>query len=219
MPEWLSGYLTLETLVPVGTVGVVLFLDFIFRRVAYNRSDPLSFSLLGFSFLLVVTDVSLKVIEIFDKRKDPNYSGADDIILVLIAFAYVLSTIVIFYLAKIAHVAFQNEQQKLIHNYLENLRNTNPTGNGVWGALEALGKNMIEPDLYENNPAKREKRIEFLERVRDLAGVTINPEEEQGNLIVGKGPARRWARVTYAFTFVFALAVTLYFFAERNSAH
>ena len=78
-------------------------------------------------------------------------------------------------------------------------------------ALEALGKSMIEADVFRWNRVKKGKRIKYLQLVLDCTGIqSINPTVDQRELLVHEG--RFGLRCWYIATFVFGLAGTLWFY-------
>lgn len=204
-------FFTLPILRPVATVAVlalVLVIDFVFRRDVYNHSDPLSFSILGYSVLLVVPVAFLRILQ--GIKTEPSLHVEVSISFLIAAFVYIVLLFVIFPLARNAHRASILAQERTITDYLNTLRPANAQ-NGVWGALEALGKSMVEPDVFQRNPAKADKRIEYLGLVKKFTGIPeIDPIADQRKLLVGKG--RFVAQFWYMATFFFGLASTLYFY-------
>jgi hypothetical protein len=211
-PKMINSLLTLSFLKPIAIVGVlvlVLVIDFVFRRNVYNRSDPLSFSILGYSVLLVVPIVFLRILE--GIKTDPTiHVEMSNIGLLIGAFVYIVLLFVVFPMATNAHKDFLLAQGKRITAYLHSLPLEAPQS-GVLEALEALGKSMIEPDVFVRNRAKAIKRIEYLLLVKTSTGIeAIDPMVDQEKLLAREG--RLWAQFWYVATFLFGLASTLYFY-------
>jgi hypothetical protein len=207
-----SSLLTFSFLKPIAFVAVlvlVLVIDFVFRRNVYNRSDPLSFSILGYSFLLVVPIVCLRIVEGI-KTEPSLHLEMSNVGLLIGAFVYIVLLFIIFLMATSAHKDFLLAQGKKITSYLRSLPLTTEQA-GVLEALEALGKSMIEPDVFVRNPAKAIKRIEYLVLVKTSTGIqSIDPIVDQQKLLAREG--RLWAQFWYVATFLFGLASTLYFY-------
>ena len=96
-------------------VVLVLLIDFVFRRDVYNRSDPLSFSILCYSLLLIVPTVLLKILAAV--RAEPNRHDAPASFLIS-AIVYLVFLFIILFFARNAHKALLLAQEKNIANYL-----------------------------------------------------------------------------------------------------
>jgi hypothetical protein len=126
------------------------------------------------------------------------------------AFVYIVLLFIIFPMARNAHKDFLLAQGKKITAYLRAL-SLPAAQSGVLEALEALGKSMIEPDVFVRNPLKAVKRVEYLELVKTATGIeAIDPTVDQQKLLAREG--RLWAQFWYVATFLFGLASTLYFY-------
>jgi len=175
---------------------LVLWLDYLMRKDIYNRADPLSFSLLFYSFVLVVTDLGVKLVQLLRGNPDNKFF--------YIASGYLLLGLIIF-----------------VDDYLDRLRKNPVVGANVpedfWPALKRLGKDMVEPDAFRNSKFKRKKRIEFLKLVQQLTSTRTEPAEEQEKflaeeqekLLVNDVGVKNMARVGYALAIVFGLTGTL----------
>lgn len=189
-------------------LGVVLIIDFFFRRDVYNRSDPVSFALLLYSFLLVSSDTGLNIVRQIT-GKDVNLS------LVIAGAIYLGVVFAVFQFAKFAHKNFKAAQDDTVREYLESIRSSATAPDAVWRALEALGTSAIEPDVFLQQKTKRKRRIEYLKLVRQLTGAAIEPELDQEKLLVQERSTRLVAQIGYSVASSFGLLSTLYFFFVR----
>jgi hypothetical protein len=209
MPSFLP---TLESTVgavlTLVVLGVVLTIDFFYRRELYNRSDPVSLSLLGYSFLLVLSDAGVNFLR---QIRTHQFDG----FFLTAAVIYLGTVFGVFQFAKGAHRNFKLAQEKRVRDYLAGLQRTITAPSGVWRALEELGTGTIEPDVFVRNQAKENRRVEYLRLVAELTNAPVNPEKDQENLLVQEKSVRKVARAGYIIAFVFGLLSVLFFFYVR----
>lgn len=210
MLDPLLTYADSRSLLTVAVLVVVLLGDFLFRRNLYDRSDPLSFSILGYSFLLVIPIVLLQMIH-GGKRNETEQN---------IAFLYILCFFIIFLLTREAHKRLIAKQQERVVSYLNGLRRTANANNmivadGVWDALEELGKWMIEPIAFRQSGSKSEKRDEYFRLVNQYTRCQLAKPEDQADLRIVKGQVLWWARVCYSVSLCVGVISTLYFYRSH----
>jgi hypothetical protein len=145
----LTPYLTTVSMARVGVLLFVLVADFGFRRFVYGRSDPLSFSLLIYSFLLVASDSFLKILSVPTSDVQPPPRG------LIPGLVYLALFVVIFLLATLAHQGYKLAQEEKIQAYLRTLLPKNADQTAVREVLEKLATTMIEPDAFEILPSRR----------------------------------------------------------------
>ena len=196
------------TLLSLVVLGVVLLIDFFYRRELYNRSDPVSLSLLGYSFLLVLSDAGINMLK---QIRTHQFDG----FFLTAAVIYLGCVFGIFQFAKGAHRNFRLAQEKRVRDYLASLQRTITAPPGVWRALEELGTGTIEPDVFVRSQSKENRRVEYLRLVADLTNAQITPEEDQANLLVSEKRVRQIARAGYITAVVFGLLSTMFFFFVR----
>jgi hypothetical protein len=196
----------LIAIAPVGVVILVLLIDFVFRRDVYNRSDPLSFSILCYSLLLIVPTVLLKILAAI--RAQPERHDAPPSLLIS-AIVYFVGLFIIQFFARNAHKALLQAQEKRIAAYLRSHWPTHAQSD-VRDALEALGNSVIEPDVFVKNRAKAKKRVEYLQLVKRVTGSDSIKTEDQEDLLASEG--RLAAQIWYVITFLFGLTSTLVFY-------
>jgi hypothetical protein len=207
--------LFIAALPSVLAVVLVLTFDFVFRMQVYDRSDPLSLSLLSFSAVLIVSETLLKM-----ARGSAELSR-----LLPGAFLYIVLLFIITLFAQRAHRGLQEAQRERVRTFLQTLRSSlsvasagvHPgsvlnTQDALWTALVDLGNSMLEPDLFRQNPKKRKKRIEFLHKVRDLTGaVSLDPLTAERELTVSDGTVKAFAGVMYNIALIFGLLAAVFF--------
>ena len=113
MPEYTTIFAALGLLIVL--LGIVLTIDFFFRQDVYDRSDPLSFAILLYSFLLVATDTGLNIMSQIT-AKDVNVP------LIISGACYLAVVYVVFQFAKFAHKKFKKAQVDKIKKYLKSIR-------------------------------------------------------------------------------------------------
>lgn len=197
-----------EAVITLALLFFVVALDFAFRRGVYDRSDPISLTLLVYSFFLIIANSSLEISRSYR-------TGRLDVRFLSALFAYITFAYIIFFLARTVHREFRYEQEKAVRNYLASISATTEAPIEMWRSLEALGASMIEPDLFLRNFFKQEKRIEYLILVRDLTGAPIDPEVDQTKLLVTNLRIRLFSRVVYTLAFVFALLSSIFFIVRQ----
>jgi hypothetical protein len=186
----------------------ILLFDFTVRRNLYNRSDPMSLTLMLYSFLLIVADGLLRILREIS-------SGRSDSRLLILSLIYLALFFVIFLTVNTSHKNFQYAQERAVKTYLRTLSQVTQAPEAVWRALEVLGTEIIEPDLFRRNLSKQRRRIEYLSLVRKLTQADLDPTLDQEKLLVTDRKVIALSRLAYISAFVFAVVSTLVFFMQR----
>ncbi|HMH45129.1 MAG TPA: hypothetical protein VK557_16685 [Pyrinomonadaceae bacterium] len=209
MPNFMPNLTSIVAmLLSLVVLGVVVTIDFFYRRELYNRSDPISLSLLGYSFLLVLSDAGINMLR---QIRTHQFDG----FFLTAAVIYLGSVFGVFQFAKGAHRSFRQAQEKQVRDYLAVLQRTITAPSAVWRALEELGTGTIEPDVFVKNQSKENRRVEYLRLVAELTNASITPEVDQENLLVQDKKIRKVARAGYIIAFLFGLLSTMFFFYVR----
>ena len=219
MPDWVYRYgATAIVLV------AVLLVDFNFRKDVYGRSDPLSFTLLNFSIVFVLSDTLLKFLRSFEQGTELTLKEFVGVIIFLVAY------LVFQPFARRAHGDLIEAQRNNLSKYLTDLRRAiassqsnapasqaNPQNrqlnqDSLWNAIEQLGKTALEPDLFNSNRTKKKKRIEYLSTVAALTSAEhVNPTEDEKKLLVQDKSITYYAGVIYCLAGTFGSISAIYF--------
>src|SRR5207244_10296878 len=112
------------------------------------------------------------------------------------------------------HSRFIVRQKRQVRQFLDSIR-TSEVPDTVWKALEELGVETVEPDVFRVSSVKQNRRIEYLNNVRRLTNAGIQPETDEARLLVTDRDATLIARIGYLSTMIFAVASTFLFFYLR----
>ena len=195
-------------------LAVVLIADFVFRMEVYNRSDPVSFSLLGYSLVLVVSNALLAIVKNFCAARQAGVKDALQIEYLIAVVIYFVGLFIIFLLAKRTHRDLQEAQAEKIRGYLDDKKPGVQQPAAIWHVFQDLGAGTLEPVVFfPTNPKKRLKRIQYLKKLKDSTGANIIPEREERDLLVEDKIIKIKAICGYTAAFVYGTISALFFAA------